>query len=290
MQHYEELDLASIPDADGYEVVDGTELHRRLCRLNRVNLLIGPNNAGKSRLLRSLYKAPQLRYRPSGIDRERIVEAVKKFDEHVGARLTGRLVGLGPLRDKNVLKGFTHLDWFQAGLDPIGELRKLLTDLIELKNFNPVYSGSPPAEWEVQRVHEALLPHARDLLSVIGDISLAVGTEHRVYVPVLRGLRPFGGSTDVYAERTNRDYRLDQAPGTIFTGLRLYEHLRDLLLGSRAERQSVREYEDFLGRELFDGSEVELIPRREEDVVYFRFAWAHTRSAPSTLWEMASKP
>src|ERR1041384_6096119 len=86
-QHYAEIDLASIPDADGYYVIEGTELCRRLYGLNRVNLLIGPNNAGKSRFLRALFKASKFRYRPSGVDRDRIIRAVKKFDERVRAAL-----------------------------------------------------------------------------------------------------------------------------------------------------------------------------------------------------------
>jgi hypothetical protein len=267
-QHYAELDLANLPDADGYYVIEDAKPGRRLHGLNRVNLLIGPNNAGKSRFLRALFKAPKFRHRPSGIDRRRIIEAVKKLDEHVRTALTGSLIGFGPLRDKNELTKFTVLDWFLEGENPLGELRKLLTDFIELTNFNSTYSGMRPPESQVQQVHATLLPFARELLSVIGDISLVVGSEPRVYVPVLRGLRPFG--SDVYAERTRRDYQFEQVPGSVFTGLTLYEHLRDLLLGSRAERQSVREYEEFLGQELFDGSAVELIPRREGDVVYFR--------------------
>jgi len=95
--------------------------------------------------------------------------------------------------------------------------------------------------------------------------------EHRVYIPVLRGLRNLGGSNqDIFAQRITTEYfNGDRAAGAprIFTGLSLYEDVKRQLLGARDGRQRLRSYEQFLAKHIFDVGDVTLIPRHDHDVL-----------------------
>jgi hypothetical protein len=117
----------------------------------------------------------------------------------------------------------------------------------------------------------------------------------RLYVPILRGMRPplvvttkeedYQKYTDLYVQRTLHDYfnnmdigsarfPLDEElPNLIFTGLTLYANLRRRLLArTQAERNTVRDYEIFLSQHFFPGQDITLIPVEEgnNDVVHIR--------------------
>jgi hypothetical protein len=104
----------------------------------------------------------------------------------------------------------------------------------------------------------------------------------KVYIPVLRGLRtlPKNSEPDAFTERTRADYfaKLESnAAPEVFTGLTLYEEVRNHLLGPRAERDRVRRYEEFLSSRFFDSRGVTLIPRRDGDVLYVKVGRAPER-------------
>ncbi|MCD4783445.1 MAG: AAA family ATPase [Candidatus Eremiobacteraeota bacterium] len=52
----------------------------------------------------------------------------------------------------------------------------------------------------------------------------------------------------------------------IITGLGFYDEIRDMLLGEQKEREIIREFEEFLGKNIFD-KPVVLIPRMDSDVL-----------------------
>jgi hypothetical protein len=105
----------------------------------------------------------------------------------------------------------------------------------------------------------------------------------RCYVPMMRGMRPpmtldmsgelNSGIKDWYKLRTQHDYFVNSGDVEIFTGLGLFSDLRQRLLARTQEiRDTVRDYENFLSKNFFDGQEVTLIPVEEDnnDVVYIK--------------------
>ncbi|MBX7133242.1 MAG: AAA family ATPase, partial [Fimbriimonadaceae bacterium] len=97
---------------------------------------------------------------------------------------------------------------------------------------------------------------------------------YRVYIPVLRGLRPLG--TDQYLDRTTLDYfpslreqgsrSPDQKfPGRIVTGLDLYGQVDQFKRGDVTLRRALEAYEAFLSRAFFDGERVEVVARLPTD-------------------------
>ena len=115
--------------------------------------------------------------------------------------------------------------------------------------------------------------------------------QNGVYIPTLRGLRTFGklmGSTagapqekeDIFSQRSRTDYfpkGLKTSDGglpnyrkekpSIFSGLTLYADVKRLLLGNKAQRQAIRNFESFLSRNFFDSQDVTIIPKEGDDVL-----------------------
>ncbi|MBE1446076.1 ATP-dependent nuclease [Paenibacillus sp. OAS669] len=89
----------------------------------------------------------------------------------------------------------------------------------------------------------------------------------KVYIPTLRGLRPFSAGEDVYFYRTVNDYYNGNDKENVFTGLNLYDEIRDLLLGDLTEREIVADFQKFLGEVFFHGEEIALIPSKNSDVL-----------------------
>lgn len=276
-QQYAELNLDHLAGSEDYVVTtaEGRE-ERVLAGLGTVNLFVGPNNAGKSRFLRALYRADKFVYRASGFERGALGGLVKQFAEQVKSALSGNVVGYGPIRDGNHFLPFADFDWFTEGENRVRDLLTHLNALINNTAFSPTYKGGygVPSEDQARAIHARLVGPAQQLVQRISSAVLSIGSEPRVYIPVLRGLRPVGPEDekgrrpDVYGERTKHDYDLAKAKGQVFTGLAMYEDLRGLLLGKRDARKRVETYEAFLKDHVFEGRAVELTPQQDGDVVH----------------------
>ncbi len=100
---------------------------------------------------------------------------------------------------------------------------------------------------------------------------------HKCYVPVLRGSYPLDGEEenkkDYYFDRINEIYRLNAKPFNtqklnnkelqIFSGKSIYSNFKTMLLGSPANRDLAKKYQEFLSNTFFQGREVTLIPNQE---------------------------
>jgi AAA domain, putative AbiEii toxin, Type IV TA system len=88
----------------------------------------------------------------------------------------------------------------------------------------------------------------------------------RVYIPVLRGLRPLDQYfKDFYGETTLKDYFKDSDDKpTVFTGLGFYHELRKLKNGTEESRPKIEKYQDFVSESLFEGKNVVLTPHVDE--------------------------
>jgi len=106
------------------------------------------------------------------------------------------------------------------------------------------------------------------------DVDLSLGSEKRYYIPILRGIRPLDVDDqhkNFYGERTKWDYFRNGDSLTdkmqIFTGLELYQSLKEKLLGEPEERKLVKEFEDFLSVNFFESKPVTLIPKEKSPKV-----------------------
>ncbi|MBK7040341.1 MAG: hypothetical protein IPH46_07705 [Bacteroidetes bacterium] len=122
-----------------------------------------------------------------------------------------------------------------------------------------------------------IINNHRDALSNLIPETFTYSVE-RVYIPILRGLRPtqlkddenFDEIQDNYLKRTVRDYFKDAEikDDEIFTGLRLYNDTKKMLLGKQVERDKIRRFEAFLSKTFFNDQPFTLIPNIEDDSLH----------------------
>jgi predicted ATPase len=276
-QHYGQIQLAGLSGADSYRFLrSSTTQVQALESLTQINLFVGPNNSGKSRLIRSLFFADKYRFNPAGLTWGDVVQSVRQLERAIRSLTTREqtLRGYGSVRP-NAFSDLIKDDTFLDSSETLRQVQERVTAIKDERNFNATYdggSGGPMPEDRAKRLHDQeIKPQAEDALKVIERFTVEIGDEPHVYIPILRGLRLLqGAKDDFYSTVTERDYGKPTEKNTFFTGLMMYEQLTSMLLGEHEQREAVREYEGFLGREFFDGSRVQLVPRRREGIVHIR--------------------
>lgn len=236
--------------------------------LGRVNFFVGPNNSGKSRLLRQLLQAKDFKFKPAPGVPDVTKATFETFrTEFVLAMQNAGIRSYGPVTN-NMFARVNFADWYRESQSPVAQALEGLKNIIDTSAFGQ-YSGDGRhvSEDQIRRVNAELQHKARPVHQLLSKCTLP-GGESRFYVPTLRGLRPINSDgSDPYAARTAKDYSLN--PHNVFTGYSMYATTKDLLLGSREERDRIRAFEDFLSSELF-GEGVQLIPHRSADVLHVR--------------------
>lgn len=233
-------------------------------RTKRLNLLIGPNNSGKSRLLRTLSSTtePKLSVAISDLSEAakglggRVLETINSFD---------RIGSLNCEKLRAIISG----DCLPA--ETILETAdELVTTISQAANSNISYSGNSSATQGFYQLRSDLRLEFSDTSAAalsLQKIVESATTYKRHYIPILRGMRPLNEHNDSYRERTLKDYFQNGSEPEIVTGYDLYNLLVQFLLGQPESRQRVREYEKLLGHEFFGGADVTLIPEYGKDTV-----------------------
>lgn len=245
-----------------------------LDQLSPVNMFVGPNNSGKSRLMRLLIA----QHNPS-------IKA--EFDPKVMQCETDRANAVHAL--KNIVAHYARLDGHYVDGNSLAKLPKLVPDRLR---SNGVQSNRETAQ---QLLEEAKAigtgddldlhrfnSQAKDALQTILSNTETAGkllpdpNVPAVYVPVLRGLRHLDrDAKDIYQNATKRDY-FRNTPANHFkniqfhTGLDLYGRIRSMLLGDLAQRRKIDEYQQYLTKTFFSGQSVVLIPRESEGVLHIK--------------------
>jgi hypothetical protein len=239
-----------------------------LSDLSQVNLFVGPNNSGKSRFLRELAKAKPLQFLPAA-SLSALAALSKEFRDGINSFIPAKIEVSGFKQNADALPS---LDYIKEGED----YGKPLRDLIEratqaapsnLSITSQGFSTSDPDHYA--KGLKSLGEKAKAKAAALENLPQSFAFD-RIYIPTLRGLRPFKGTQDCYEERTKADYFKDKEGPQIFTGLSLYDQVQDLLLGDLAARELVSRFQTFLSGAFFDGQSVALIPRKNSEVLYIK--------------------
>jgi hypothetical protein len=222
-----QLSSIQIPDElkEHYKVLTGVgdaeERGLNLKGLSRVNLFVGPNNSGKSRFLRGVAAAKELRFGP-------LLHVQKAKEVHDFLSEQHRQVQL-KARGQIVLPptGKLEMDVMTEGQDLGGRMRK----------EHRVWQGFQPGQLTIQDPHssgalrqkyvEQMIEAGTAAANMVDNFFTKVSNQiafHRLYLPTMRGLRPLLKSNqDVYADRINADYFTDGTKVETFTGLKIYD-------------------------------------------------------------------
>ncbi|HIC76882.1 ATP-binding protein [Pseudoalteromonas sp. L21] len=232
--------------------------------VRQMTFFIGPNNSGKSRELRSLFKD---NYSNWVFDLEilPVSELSKQISQYLRSNNSTGFDLFG-FMNKGKLS-----DFLKENLSKVNDINGLIADSYKGSLYNPTRSSS---------VDESGFYKA--MLNLIQNISNAEQIEDlislykpsnwsKIYIPTLRGLRHVA-ELDIFEQRTKLDYfsNMNQNECEVFTGHNLYKDLTEHLLGSFDKRQKVRDYENYLSENFFFGRDISLVPMLDKHVVYVK--------------------
>lgn len=251
----------------------GTNYFGIINNFKQVNTLVGVNNSGKSRFLRTIFSETNL------------VKFIFSIDENIKNTLNNILVQIFARLDNIkrygvIYKYRSSLDIYAKDIyeDNDNSIKSILTlywFLSTLKEQEFVLTNDSMA-YKIPPV----ISEVETLTASFGSIVERLGIENslvdKIYIPILRGLRPIAQegenflNTDIYLNRTKNDYFKETIPnGLIFTGLSIYEWIKKLLLGDESERNEIKQFETFLEINVFR-QKINLIPKYDDDVLHIK--------------------
>ncbi|MGG1846182.1 AAA family ATPase [Bacillus wiedmannii] len=243
---------------------------KKISNLSKINIFVGTNNSGKSRMLRNLFIENPTMFTPSGVDLEKVNTVINEFKQRVTSSIVrNNIVDYDDIiSDLNNLHNITYV---VEGEEYLSELHKQVQKLLHINGSKNVStSGVSYGSTDYEGINNNLRGVAEDIIKEVDQEMPQKYSFHKVYIPTLRGLRTLEGNDNPYLQRTKVDYFGGQEQVDVFTGLDLYQEVKNLLLGSLEDREKITEFQEFLGRVFFDGQQVTLVPSIKSDVLYVK--------------------
>lgn len=211
-----------------------------------INMFIGANNAGKSRLFRAIFSHPIEQYDTDPTLIESACKAVTDYLETSQCDNARALLELFDEDSKNRLYTSNLATTIQSTLH---------------------HSIEDSAEtWDLTKINQAAqeIIH-KDLWDRI--LSSAMKPEpkqppiKKVYIPILRGLRKLDVKKDLYKERTLIDYfdNMNSEALSIYTGQSFNDDIKN------ANPQTLKKFQLFLSKHFFNQEKVSIIPSTSKD-------------------------
>ncbi len=279
------INTVILKDPRDYLDNKGTILEE-ISSLSKINIFVGKNNAGKSRLLRQLIRDYRTGRRTEDLDAVTVakIEILIKMKE---LKQTFESVV-----DYRIDSGIFNLDTYIASTEKIPE--HLGSSIEHVKEFIELHKrfissqdyaadrtrGSRP---DPQSIKDFILNWKRGntpLIEQLNGIESIFSTVPKsIYIPTLRTLNTFDGLAnktqhpfereDIYKKRVQEIYKLTGDFIDIFSGMNFYKNMADLLLGYAADRARAIKFQEFLSENIFN-AKVEVIPSLQSDVVVIK--------------------
>lgn len=246
--------------------------------LSQINVFIGSNNSGKSRLLRNIFLLKEPFFTTNLYSGEVFYAIAKDLNNQFNGYLSSTVYHYIDFINIDYIKNqISDQDFYIEPNNPIYKKIYFLVEQIKNANFsnlpinNNKHGFSRPQNYEVKKFFLSVLENERKNLESVKPMKI-IGFQESYYFPILRGLRSLENLGDIYIKRTSSDYFHNVLDSTkkIFTGLEFFKILEEHLLGEPEQRELIRDYQSFLSREFFDGQEITLIPKKGDSVVYVK--------------------
>lgn len=244
--------------------------------LSQINIFVGENNSGKSRLLRSLL-SNELDYVPNSafiLDYNNCVETLKsEFESYFNKK------SIDITDFHNIYKAFSDInkiEYLNKSMNLYESFSKLTQSINILKNASNI-STSGVTHSEIARNLLQILEVRTSVFEGNFEDYLKPAEFKKIYIPILRGMKPIHFENEIfkyddfYQTRIRKDYFNDGSEVSsnieIFTGISSYVDIKNFLLGKLDQRKLIDEYERYLSENFFDGKEVTLIPSQLNDLI-----------------------
>ena len=270
--------ITSIKIAESYLKDYSFENKKEISNLSKINIFIGPNNSGKSRFMRNLFSEDVFDFLVDDLELDSIINYWNAFREHIENLF--KQTGINSNKFNNAfLKNF-QFDSYLSSREPnkISELRQILKKLQDFSsNDTNGFNYSSNSRPDLTNFASAIRSLAQQFLSYIETSIKDTYDENgykKLYLPILRGLRPINSNVDFYATRTYNDYFQGSSvvQTNIQTGLNYYTNIKSKLLSTKDKRNTIKHFEDFIKKNFFpDKKEFTLIPKEDSDVLLIGF-------------------
>jgi AAA domain, putative AbiEii toxin, Type IV TA system len=269
------VEAIKLPDSfDAYSTKEETPI-KFLRPTSTINIFVGSNNSGKSRFMRMLSTQAEYKTLIGEIDLSLINSQINAiFSQWKVALREMRIGEANGFSNQSMDELLPLPDSLSLNTDSYANLRIAFAVWREFPHVESItmLTGADISYDTRTKIRDEIQVNAKKALKILDQVPIhsSQNTPKRIYIPVLRGLRPIDDRhTDFYAERTNLDYfssDVSSAP-KVFTGLSLYDVLTSLLLGDNNERKIVSGYQEFISRTLFENKSVALIPNPKNKAV-----------------------
>lgn len=266
--------------------------------LSKINIFVGENNSGKSRFLRSIVEKDDFEFITSNKDHNKLNDFITEFK--VSIKGYDHLSSFSEFEEAfnsiKTLKNFNFLIPKEDPCLPILNFLESLKPLYKMEDTSTDYASF--SEWaeRMKTNYDRCFQKYFGESKSIRDIKLNYSF-NRIYIPILRGLRPinYGNSQidlekgaiyspeyidrDVYKFRTIADYFASNEENNgnkeknnvfdhniIFTGLNAYQEIRRYMLSENDEdREMIEDFEVYLSENFFGHERVKLTPAEDKD-------------------------
>ena len=241
-----------------------------LPNLKKVNIFIGENNCGKSRLMRSILKQSLIMYTESNV-RERYKDDYRRYKNNIKNYIND-LQRCQNEDVKKIVKGIEISD----SMEMFYSSEAIYSRLETIKSKLNVYDTQ---ESRIANIINSLKNCIQTVKEYLSDNGNATSNrENIIYIPILRGIENFeiyfknpnnfetikmtaneykafenfkDNAKNVYLNKVSGVYGLSQ--NKIFTAEGLYDSITKKLLGDEKSRIFVSEFEKFISDNFYDG-------------------------------------
>lgn len=243
--------------------------------IEKINFLIGTNNSGKSRFLRSLLKLNK------SSNSFQILPEKERIENHINKLLGQKW--LSELQKPYVKRTLSNYTSYQKEFNVLSNsiTNKKLTafDLIEnTSQFKNLFSSNKLFYDDLIEAKNKygstdfnkLIEFSETINCIEKSVNFQIENKisEAIYIPILRSLKKSKNLTSESFDKTTIElYNLNQEREKIFTGLKFYDNVRDIRNSIKEERKGFEEFEKFLSKNFFNDKDVEIIANLKDSHV-----------------------
>ena len=260
-----------------------------ITNLNKINIFIGENNSGKSKLMRFMIREETVK----ALSNDFVYESIQKSVELYKKNIVAEIVEFNRYSRNNKIE--LREDLFEiSNVDFYLEIRKIIDGMnLEGKNLN--YNENTCIS-EIEKNMCNLL----NSLTQSGNFKMqtSISRLRPIYIPILRGIENYNiyydtqksdelidtitmnekqreaiqeykdNSKHIYQNKIKLAYSINEK--FIFTAEDLYDEITSKLLGKEQGRNFIKEFQEFISKEFYEGKEFTIIPQKREGYLNVR--------------------